>query len=228
MEEYFHGYHREMTHDSRSAGKSLTSALLGIAIRKGALASVDQLLYPLFGGVEAFANPDPRKARMTVRHLITMSSGFDCDDDDYETPGNEDTMQSQTEQPDWYRYTLDLPMVREPGAAGVYCTAGINLIGGVLRNVTGTSLPRFFHEEFAAPLDISYYQMNLSPTYTGYMGGGIRLLPRDFLKLGQLYLDGGVWNGRRIVSEEWVRGSRRGRVSGSRAPPGPRRGSRCR
>ncbi len=128
VEEYFHGYHREMTHDSRSAGKTLTSALLGIAIHKGALASLDQPVYSLFGGVEAFANPDPRKERMTVRHLVTMSSGFDCDDGDYDTPGNEDTMQSQDEQPDWYRYALDLPMVREPGEAGVYCTAGIHLM----------------------------------------------------------------------------------------------------
>lgn len=207
LEEYFHGYHREMPHDSRSAGKTLTSALLGIAIHKGALASLDQPVYSLFGGVEAFANPDPRKRRMTVRHLVTMSSGFDCDDDDYDTPGNEDTMQSQDEQPDWHRYALDLPMVREPGEAGVYCTAGVNLIGAVLQETTGVSLPRFFQEEFAEPLDISYYQMNLSPTYHGYMGGGIRLRPRDFLKLGQLYLDGGVWRDQRIVSEEWVRES---------------------
>ena len=207
VEEYFHGHHREMTHDSRSAGKSLTSALLGIAIHKGALAGLDQPVYSLFGGVEAFANPDPRKQRMTVRHLITMSSGFDCDDGNYDSPGNEDIMQNQSEQPDWHRYALDLPMVREPGEAGVYCTAGINLIGGVLQHATGMSLPRFFQEELAQPLDISTYQMNLSPTYQGYMGGGIRLRPRDFLKLGQLYLDGGVWNGRRIVSEAWVQES---------------------
>jgi CubicO group peptidase (beta-lactamase class C family) len=157
--------------------------------------------------VAAYANPDPRKARMTVRHLVTMTSGFDCDDNRYDTPGNEDRMQSQTEQPDWYRYTLDLPMVREPGTAGVYCTAGIHLIGQVLRERTATSLPQYFEHAFARPMDIDYYQMNLSPTYRGYMGGGIRLRPRDFLKLGQLYLDGGVWRGRRIVSEEWVRTS---------------------
>ncbi|MEM8684352.1 MAG: serine hydrolase [Pseudomonadota bacterium] len=207
VEEYFHGYHKDMTHDSRSAGKTLTSALLGIALRKGAVASLDQPVYPLFGSVEDFAKPDPRKERMTVRHLLTMSSGFDCDDGDFDSPGNEDNMQSQYEQPDWYRFTLDLGMIREPGEAGVYCTAGLNLIGGVLREATGISLPRFFQEEFAAPLGISYYQMNLSPTYEAYMGGGIRFRPRDFLKLGQLYLDDGVWNGQRIVSKEYVQAS---------------------
>ena len=207
LEEYFHGYHRNIPHDSRSAGKSLTSALLGIAIRNGAISSVDEPVYPLFGGVDRYANPDPRKAQMTVRHLATMSPGFDCDDTNYDTPGHEDRMQSQEEEPDWYRYTLDLPMAHAPGEKGAYCTAGLNLIGGVIQEATGMSLKRFFHDAFAKPMNISYYQMNLSPTYEAYMGGGIRLRPRDFLKLGQLYLDDGVWNGRRIVSKDWVRES---------------------
>ncbi|MEM8771520.1 MAG: serine hydrolase [Pseudomonadota bacterium] len=207
VEEYFHGFHRDTPHDSRSAGKSIASALLGVALEQGLISSVDEPVYPLFGGSDAFANPDPRKEQMTLRHLVTMSPGFDCDDNDFDTPGNEDTMQSQSEQPDWYRYTLDLPMVATPGESDAYCTAGINLIGGALKAKTGMSLPRFFHERFAEPLNISHYYMNLSPTYDGYMGGGIRLRPRDFMKLGQLYLDGGVWNGQRLVSEDWVKAS---------------------
>jgi len=204
MEEYFHGFHSDIPHDSRSAGKTIASVLLGIAIHKGVLASVDEPVYPLFGGVDAFANPDPRKDRMTARHLISMSSGLNCDDDDYDNPGNEDTMQSQTDQPNWYKYILDLAMVREPGEAGVYCTSGI-------------SLPHFFEETIAGPLDISHYHMNLSPTYDGYMGGGIRLRPRDFLKIGQLYLDGGVWKGKRIVSKDWVQKSAESHASLNRS-----------
>ncbi|MEL7452761.1 MAG: serine hydrolase domain-containing protein [Pseudomonadota bacterium] len=204
VEEYFHGFDRDMPHDSRSAGKTIASVLLGIALKQGFIASIDEPVYPFFGGVDAFANPDPRKAQMTLRHLVTMSQGFDCDDNDYSSPGNEDNMQSQTDEPDWYRYALNLAMVGEPGGTDVYCTAGINLIGGVLLQTTKQSLPRFFHGAFAEPLNISHYHMNLSPTYEGYMGGGIRLRPRDFLKLGQLYLNGGVWNGQRLLSEEWI------------------------
>lgn len=207
MEEYFHGFDRDRTHDSRSAGKSIGSALLGIALHKGIFQSLDTPVYPLFGGVDRFANPDPRKRQMTLRHLVSMSPGLDCRDDNPESPGNEDTMQSQEAQPDWYRYTLDLPMVSAPGETSFYCTAGINLIGGALQHASGISLPRFFQENFADPLEIRYYQMNLSPTQDGYLGGGIRLRPRDFLKLGQVYLDGGVWKGRRLVSEDWVRQS---------------------
>lgn len=207
LEEYFHGFDRDRPHDSRSAGKTIGSALLGIALRQGVFESLDTPVYPLFGGVERFANPDKRKQRLTLRHVVSMSPGLDCVDDNPESPGNEDAMQSQDEQPDWYRYTLDLPMVSEPGEKSYYCTAGINLIGGAIQRATGMSLLRFFQENFADPLGISYYQMNLSPTEDAYMGGGIRLRPRDFLKLGQVYLDGGVFKGFRLVSEEWVRQS---------------------
>ncbi|MEO0616356.1 MAG: serine hydrolase [Pseudomonadota bacterium] len=207
FESYFHGYHRERPHDSRSAGKSLASILLGAAIETGAIENVDQPVYDFFGGVDTYANPDPRKARMTLRHLVTMSPGLDCNDGDYDSPGNEDRMQSQDAQPDWYRYALDLPMRNEPGSADIYCSAGINLIAGAISNATERSLPAFFHQQLAVPLQMGHYHMNLSPDERGYMGGGIRLRPRDFLKLGQLYLDGGIWNGSRVVSEAWVRES---------------------
>ncbi len=207
VEEYFHGFDRDRPHDSRSAGKTIGSALLGIALRKGVFASLDTPVYPLFGGVDGFANPDPRKERLTLRHVVSMSPGLDCRDGNPDSPGDEDNMQSQDKQPDWYRYALDLPMVSAPGETSFYCTAGINLIGGAIQRATGMSLLRFFQETFADPLEISYYQLNLSPTEDAYMGGGIRLRPRDFLKLGQVYLDDGVWNGKRLVTEEWVRQS---------------------
>ncbi|MFK8016015.1 MAG: serine hydrolase domain-containing protein [Gammaproteobacteria bacterium] len=207
LEEYFHGHHRDMMHDSRSAGKTVGSALLGMAIYQGALKDVDQPVYPMFGGVNAYGNPDPRKERLTARHLVTMSPGLACNDEDENSPGNENALQSQDEEPDWYKYALDLPMVNEPGEVGHYCSAGINLVGKVVSTATGMPLTRFFQASFAAPLQITRYHMNLSPIRHAYMGGGIQLRPRDFLKLGQLYLDGGVWNGQRLVSEDWVRES---------------------
>ncbi len=213
MEEYFHGFDRDRPHDSRSAGKTIASALLGIALHQGIFDSLDTPVYPLFGGIHRFANADPRKAQLTLRHLVSMSPGLDCRDDNPERPGDENNMQSQQAQPDWYRYTLDLPMVSAPGESSFYCTAGINLIGGALQRKTGMSLLRFFQEDFADPLEISYYQMILSPTGDAYMGGGLRLLPRDFLKLGQVYLDGGVWKGKRLLSKDWVRQSARAHAS---------------
>jgi CubicO group peptidase (beta-lactamase class C family) len=95
-------------------------------------------------------------------------------------------------------------MARDPGAKAVYGSAQINLLGGVVTNATRTWLPDFLHENFAAPLDIHRYHLNMTPLGNGYMGGGIYMRPRDFMKLGQVFLAGGKWNGRQIVSKEWV------------------------
>ena len=79
-----------------------------------------------------FANPDPRKAQITLAHLMTHSAGLACNDNDDDSPGNEGTMQGQTRQPDWWRYTLDLPQAHDPGSRYAYCSANINLVGGAL------------------------------------------------------------------------------------------------
>jgi CubicO group peptidase (beta-lactamase class C family) len=117
-------------------------------------------------------------------------------------------MQMQTAQNDWYKFALDLPMARDPGGEhAVYCGSDINLVGGIVKNATGHWLPEFFQQYFARPLQISSYHLNLMPTGEYYLGGGIYLRARDQLKLGQLYLSGGAWNGKRILSEAWVKDS---------------------
>ena len=206
LDEYFYGFDRSMSHDSRSAGKTFAGTLVGIALDHGAKFSPASPVYALFPEYKEFANPDPRKQQITVQDLMTMDSGLACDDNDDSSPGNEDTMQAQTVQPDWYKFVLDLPMQDAPGDhKAVYCTGGINLLGGVVRNTTHRSLLDLFQQYYAGPLGIRDYHVNLMPS-TGdmYVGGGIRMKPRDLLKLGQLYLDHGVWDGRRVLSANWT------------------------
>jgi CubicO group peptidase (beta-lactamase class C family) len=205
LEEYFHGEHRDKPHDTRSASKSLTSILVGAAIHRSVPLDVSTPVYKVMNGGAFPPSLEPRKRALTVEHLLTMSSGLDCDDANSSSPGNEDVMQEQTAQPDWYRYTLDLPTVREPGTKAVYGSANPNLLGGVLSRAAGRPLPELFQEFVAEPLEIKRYAMNLTPTGDAYMGGGLRLLPRDFLKLGQLVLNGGRWKDRRVLSAEWCR-----------------------
>lgn len=205
LEEYFHGFHRLEPHDTRSASKSLTSTLVGAAIQARAGLDPSDSVYEIMYDGAPPVDLDPRKREMTLEHLLTMSSGYYCDDRDPAAPGNEDVMQEQTKEADWWRYTLALPMAAAPGEEPVYCSANPNLLGGVLTRVTGRSLPELFHDLMAEPLQVERYHLNLTPTGDVYMGGGIHWLPRDFMKLGQLMLDGGVWNGRRIVSETWAR-----------------------
>lgn len=114
-------------------------------------------------------------------------------------------MQGQDRQPDWYKYILDVPMLDEPGdKRAMYCTAAINLLGGIVAQGTGMPLTAFFQRYYADPLQIRGYHMNLMPGGEAYMGGGIQMRPRDMLKLAQLYLDGGKWHGKRIVSARWA------------------------
>jgi CubicO group peptidase (beta-lactamase class C family) len=204
LEEYFHGEHREKPHDTRSASKSLTATLTGAAIRAGLPIDVSTPVYRVMNGGQFPSGLEERKQALTVEHLLTMSSGLDCDDKSDSSVGNENTMQEQKDQPDWYRYTLDLRMVRNSGEKSVYGSANANLLGGVLARSVGRPLPELFHELIAQPLGINRYYMNLTPTGDAYMGGGMRLLPRDFMKLGQV-MNGGTWNGRRILTPEWCR-----------------------
>ena len=204
FEDYFHGFHRGRSHDTRSASKSATSFLVGAAMEAGEPVGLSLPVYETIGGKYHASGLDPRARRLTLEHLLTMSSGLDCDDRDPDSPGGEDRMQSQDDNPDWYDYTLVLDMIREPGELAVYCSVNSNLVGNVLSAATGESLEALFQRLVAAPLDIERYHMYLQPTGEPYMGGGIHWMPRDFLKLGQVVLDGGTWNGRRILSREYA------------------------
>jgi CubicO group peptidase (beta-lactamase class C family) len=201
LEQYFHGFHREVPHDTRSASKSLASLLVGAAMASGIAVDPTTPVYATLG--DPRGSRDPRRGRMTLEHLLTMSSGLYCDDRDPEAPGNEDVMQQQDE-PDWYRYALGVPMAGEPGEDPVYCSANSNLIGAVLAAASGEPLELLIDRLIARPLGIDRYYLFLQPTGEPYLGGGAHWLPRDFMKLGQVMLNGGTWQGRRVVSEGWV------------------------
>lgn len=204
VEEYFHGYHRDLPHDTRSAAKSWTAVLLGAAMQAGVPIRLDTPVYRTM--LDSLPRDlDPRKRAMTLEHLISMTAGYDCEADS--APGNEDVMQSQTAEPDWYRYTLNVPMLTAPGDTIVYCSIEPNLAGGILRKVAGEPLPDLFYRLVARPLEMSHYHLLLSPTGEAYGGGGHQFLPRDFLKLAQLMVNDGRWNGRQIVSRDWARKS---------------------
>ena len=207
LEEYFHGEHRDKPHDTRSASKSLASVLIGSGIHAGVPLAASSSVYQVMNGGKLPSNLDARKRALTLEHLLTMSSGLDCDDTNPESPGNEDRMTDQTEQPDWYRLILDLRNIRDPGELSVYCSINPHLAGGMLARAAGRPLPELFHHFMARPLGIDRYYLSLTPLGGAYMGGGARLLPRDFMKLGQLLLNEGTWQGKRILSREWSRRS---------------------
>jgi CubicO group peptidase (beta-lactamase class C family) len=206
LEEYFHGHRGDQAHDTRSAAKSLASALVGAAMQAGIKVSESTPVYETMLGTVP-SGLDPRKRAMTLGHLLTMTGGHFCDDNNDDAPGNENTLQEQTREPDWYRFILALPMDRTPGEKLVYCSIDAHLAGGVLAKAAGEPLPELFDRLIGRPLRMGPYHVMLAPTGDAYMGGGWHLTARDFLKVAQLMGTGGTWQGTRIFSEEWARKS---------------------
>jgi CubicO group peptidase (beta-lactamase class C family) len=205
LEEYFHGENAGHAHDTRSAAKSITSTLAGAAIHANRIVTLASPVYAIMNGGKFPDTIQARKRRITLEHLLSMSSGIDCDDGDDKSPGNESAVIDQTDEPDYYRLILRLGTIREPGEKAVYCSINPHLAGGVLKLASGKSLPDLFSELVAHPLGIASYYLPLTPTRDVYMGGGVRLTARSFAKIGQLYLDSGVWKGKRILDATYVK-----------------------
>ena len=203
-EGYFNGYGPETLHDLRSTGKSFTSALAGIAVEQG-LFTPDDPIAGLIPQFDRHANMDARKRAITVRHLLDMRSGLECNDWNPGSRGNEERMY---ETRDWVGFILDLPMMSEPGTTAAYCTGGVVVLGQVISWRSGMALDAYAAAYLFGPLGIQQVSWRRAPDGSATGGGGLKLKPRDAAKFGQLYLDGGVWNGARVVPAEWAARSR--------------------
>lgn len=205
VEEYFHGHDRDQPHDLRSASKSWTATLIGAAMQAGIPLRLDTPVYAtMLDSVPA--DLDPRKRAMTLEHLLTMTAGFNCDPND-PTSADEDQIANQDSITDWYHHTLDVPLVSAPGERIFYCSAEPNVAGGMLAKVAREPQAVLFERLIARPLRMRTYHLWLNPSGEAYGGGGHRFVPRDFMKLAQLMLNDGRWNGKQIVSREWARRS---------------------
>ncbi|HET9298794.1 MAG TPA: serine hydrolase, partial [Candidatus Polarisedimenticolaceae bacterium] len=208
LEEYFHGAHRDRLHNIRSAGKSVTSILVGAVLQEGGPLRLSSPVYQVMNGGAFPLDLDASKRAMTLEHLLTMSAGYFCDDTDPQAPGNEDRIwDAQEDHPDFYRYTLQLPLATPPGEKAVYCSMQPNLALGMVGSTVKDSALHAFDRLVARPMRLGGYTWPLDAAGNPYGGGGLGLLPRDFLKFGQLMLDGGVWKNQRILSRDFARRS---------------------
>jgi CubicO group peptidase (beta-lactamase class C family) len=205
LEEYFYGYSAGRTQQLRSATKSVVSALAGIAIDRGAFTGVNERALPLMD-YESYDHPDPRKAAMTLDNFLSMSSGLDCNDHSSTSPGRETEIE---DKPDWVKATLDLPIINDPGTDAYYCSGGVAVVGRAIENAVHTRLPEFAQANLFGPLGIAHsnWKWNYDLTNADKEYSQIHLRPRDMLKLGILFADGGRWHGRQVISESWVRAS---------------------
>lgn len=201
FEEYFNGSTRDSLHDVRSVGKSFASTLLGMAIGDGHLHAVQQTLGEFYG-LTGYQNYSPAKERVSLRELLTMSSRFNGDDDDMDSPGNEENMYPTD---NWVKFALNLPMdtIKYHGQWH-YFTTGVMLLGSILDKVIPGGLEKYADEKLFKPLGITHYQWVYTPQHVPSTAGGIRMKSLDFAKYGQLYANAGRWNNKQVVPTEWV------------------------
>ena len=199
--------------DTRSATKSITDMLVGIAIGEKKLSGVDaRVLAFLPERARKMQNPDPRKSKITIEDFLTMSSPLECDDWNDASRGNEERMYVVE---DWAQFILDLPVrgrmhlgekIEPPpyGRDFSYCTGGVFTLSEVLQRATALRTDRYAQEKLFGPLGITDAVWVYSPLNVPQTGGGLRLTSRDLLKIAEVYRAGGAWHGRRIVDEAWV------------------------
>lgn len=207
FEEYFHGYNRETPHDARSLGKVFAPVLVGALQQQGNAIDADVRPIPDVLAAAGEEVDDPRKSDITLAHLMTFSSGLDCDVNDPDSMGGEDRMWEQQQEDDFWLYTARLQMHHEPGERYAYCSGSINLVGASLRAAAGKPIVALFDELIAEPLTFGYYHWNLAPNGAAYLGGGPYMRPRDILKIGAMFAADGVWDGQQVIDPSWVQES---------------------
>ncbi len=195
-------YGPETRHNLASVTKSFTSILVGMALDHGAIQSVDD---PVFDYFPKYAHlSDTQKATITLKHLLTMSSGLQWNEGElpYSDPNNDLVRLFSESNP--IGYILSRPVISTPGAQFYYGGDNTNLLGEVIRSATGQRMDAFAEEHLFGPLGITDYAWDFINPDMIHASGNLQLRPRDMAKLGQLCLNGGVWEGQRIVSEAWI------------------------
>lgn len=205
LEEYFNGANRNTLHDTRSVGKSFASTLLGIAVKDNYIKSESQTLNEFYK-LNTFQNYSSSKDSIKLKDLLTMSSSFDGSDMNSESPGNEENMYPTK---NWVEFALNLPIDKSKVANKQwdYFTAGVVVLGDIIHKSVPNGLEKYSNEKLFKPLGITKYNWQFTPQKVANTAGSVQLRSLDYAKYGQLYKNQGNWNGKQILSKEWITNS---------------------
>ncbi len=203
---WWHPYYRGGDlHTMQSATKTIMSTTIGTALARNDFPALDTPILRFFDDRQV-ANVDARKRRITIRDLLTMTAGLEWQEDmPFSDPRN--SAHAMEASCDWVGYTIDLPMQHEPGSVFQYSSGVSQLLSHIFRRATGRDIEEYASQHLFAPLGIEDYFWKRTPEGLANTEGGLYMRPRDLAKIGYLFLKGGVWKGRRILGEEWVRSS---------------------
>lgn len=208
FEKYGEGWRRNKKHIWHSVSKSITSVLIGMAIERGIIENVDINVCELFADdYPELKNDSEFKKQIQLKHLLTMTAGFEWDEQriPYSDPKN--SLIQMKNSNDWVRHMLDLPVDKKPGSQFLYNSGGTTLMAGIIKKQTGKSLKDFAGETLFKELDIKDFSWSGGPNDITWASSMLHLRPIDMLKIGQLLLNNGQLDGKSIVNSEWIKTS---------------------
>lgn len=203
---YWHPYyHGTDMHTMQSVSKTVTSVIYGIAITRGDFkAALDTPVLKFFDNAKV-KNVDDRKRRMTIKDVLTMTTGLQWNEDvPYDDPRSDSSLMEATD--DWVQYVIDKPMAAEPGKVFNYSSGATELLAYIFQKETGRDIDDYGNKYLFTPLGIKHHWKR---TYLGVVDteGGLYLSPENLAKIGYLYLHQGMWDSKQIVSKQWVKES---------------------
>jgi len=218
FEEYFNGkdlyssyktFGPEVVHCLCSVTKSFTSALLGIALDNRFISATEEKMFSYFPDYSDLY--DDEKGKITLHHLLTMTSGLEWDEHSYSFTDPRNDLRQFNDSADPIRYLLQKPVVHTPGTFFRYNGGAVNLLGEIIHRASGLGIEDFSMEYLFEPLGITDFRwLILEPSGLTYTSGDLHLRPRDMAKFGYLFLNGGSWKGKRIISPKWINESTQG------------------
>lgn len=215
-------YRRGDLHTLQSVTKTVASVIIGVAVTRGDFPSVDTPVLAFFDTTKV-ANIDDRKRRMTVKHLLTMSGGIDWNENlPYTDPRN--TAVGLETSHDWIAYVINRPMGRDPGVSFAYSSGESALLAHIFRRATGMDIEEYAARHLFGPLGIDRWFWKRSGAGLVDTEGGLYLEARDLARIWYLFGQRGMWNGTRIVSEDWIRQSTTPHMSVGTNPGGAKYG----
>ena len=192
-------------HNQASVTKSFTSALVGLAIDKGNISSVNEKVYDYFPEYSELR--DEQKDKMTIEHLLSMTSGFEWNEGEYQYSDNRNDLIQMWNVSDPLRHLMSKSLVAEPGTQFYYNSGCTILLGEIVKRATGTNADMFSKVFLFQPLGISQFQWIHFSNGVLFASGDLQVRPRDMAKLGYLFLNDGKWQGKQVLSSSWIQKS---------------------
>jgi CubicO group peptidase (beta-lactamase class C family) len=204
FEEYYGIYNVNRLHDLASVTKSILSLLVGMAFDHGFLTDINQPVADFFPEYANIFDADSAKRKITIRHLLTMSSGLQWDEWSYSYTSSMNSYYQMQRSADWLKFVLQRPLINEPGSLFTYNSGGSMLLGAIIKNACDMYADQWAQILLFEPLAITAFQWDKNSAGLIHTGGGLHLRPRDLAKIGYLVLKRGKWNDVQLVSESWI------------------------